>query len=160
MTNLILTGGERRKRSIELVHRLDTMPGRHWLIAVPCGLPKHLPDGIDAIGLDDLDGALGLLDRIHGPGALAVESVDYWCLGASTPIPNPDNNPRVAAWNKAASDAARKRARFRHAMQGLADREPDLSILLTATTRENAVRLLGEYPMGVSAHGCEYREAA
>lgn len=42
-------------------------------------------------------------------------------MGASEPIPNPDNNPNVARWNAMAAAAARKRARFRHAMQSLPD---------------------------------------
>ena len=155
MTNLIIAGGDRRTRSIELTHRLTITPGPRRLITIPCEPPATPPDDTTVIGVDDLDGALTLLDHTHGSGALAIESVDYWCLGPSASMPNPGNNPRIAAWNRRMVDAARKRARFRHEMQQFTEREPGISILLAATSMDNAVRLLGEYPMGVSAIGCE-----
>lgn len=73
-------------------------------------------------------------------------------MGASEPIPNPDNNPNVARWNAMAAAAARKRARFRHAMQSLPD---GATIMMTASTLEAAERLLGAFPMGVSCISCE-----
>lgn len=51
-----------------------------------------------------------------------------------------------------AAAAARKRARFRHAMQALPD---GATIMMTASTLETAERLLGAFPMGVSRIGCE-----
>ena len=33
-------------------------------------------------------------------------TTDYWTMGASEPIPNPDNNPNVAHWNAMAAAAA------------------------------------------------------
>lgn len=121
MTNLIIAGGTRRERSQTLLGRLEGGTGRRWLVAVPCGLPHDMPDGIHGIGLNDLDGALDAVGRVRPGDTLAVESVDYWAMGASEPIPNPDNNPNVARWNAMAAAAARKRARFRHAMQSLPD---------------------------------------
>lgn len=149
MTNLIIAGGNRRERSQTLLGRLEGGTGRRWLVAVPCGLPHDMPDGIHGIGLNDLDGALDAVGRVRSGDTLAVESVDYWAMGASEPIPNPDNNPNVARWNAA---AARKRARFRHAMQALPD---GATIMMTASTLETAERLLGAFPMGVSRIGCE-----
>ena len=111
-----------------------------------------MPDGIHGIGLNDLDGALDAVGRVRYGHTLAVESVDYWAMGASEPIPNPDNNPNVARWNAIAAAAARKRARFRHAMQSLPD---GATIMMTASTLAAAERLLGAFPMGVSRIGCE-----
>lgn len=152
MANLIIAGGTRRERSKTLLQRLEGGMGRRWLVAVPCGLPHDMPDGIHGIGLNDLDGALDAVGRVRSGDALAVESVDYWTMGASEPIPNPDNNPDVARWNAMAATAARKRARFRHAMQALPD---GATIMMTASTLEAAERLLGSFPMGVSRIGCE-----
>ena len=59
MTNLIIAGGTRRERSQTLLGRLEGGTGRRWLVAVPCGLPHDMPDGIHGIGLNDLDGAIG-----------------------------------------------------------------------------------------------------
>ena len=111
-----------------------------------------MPDGIHGIGLNDLDGALDAAGRVRSGDTLAVESVDYWAMGASEPIPNPDNNPNVARWNAMAVTAARKRARFRHAMQALPD---GVTVMMTASTLDSAARLLGAFPMGVSCIGCE-----
>lgn len=152
MTNLIIAGGTRRERSQTLLGRLEGGTGRRWLVAVPCGLPHDMPDNIHGIGLNDLDGALDAVGRVRPGDTLAVESVDYWAMGASEPIPNPDNNPDVARWNAMAAAAARKRARFRHAMQSLPD---GATIMMTASTLETAERLLGAFPMGVSRIGCE-----
>ena len=147
MTNLIIAGGTRRERSQTLLGRLKGGTGRRWLVAVPCGLPHDMPDGIHGIGLNDLDGALDAVGRVRPGDTLAVESVDYWAMGASEPIPNPDNNR-----NAMAASAARKRARFRHAMQSLPD---GATIMMTASTLETAERLLGAFPMGVFYVGCE-----
>lgn len=152
MTNLIIAGGTRRERSQTLLGRLEGGTGRCWLVAVPCGLPHDMPDGIHGIGLNDLDGALDAVGRVRPGDTLAVESVDYWAMGASEPIPNPDNNPNVARWNAMAAAAARKRARFRHSMQSLPD---GATIMMTASTLETAERLLGAFPMGVSCISCE-----
>lgn len=152
MTNLIIAGENRRERSQTLLGRLEGGMGRRWLVAVPCGLPHGMPDGIHGIGLNDLDGALDVVGRVRPGDTLAVESVDYWAMGASEPIPNPDNNPNVARWNAMAAAAARKRARFRHAMQSLPD---GATIMMTASTLEAAERLLGAFPMGVSCISCE-----
>lgn len=152
MTNLIIAGGTRRERSQTLLGQLEGGTGRRWFVAVPCGLPYDMPDGIHGIGLNDLDGALDAVGRVRPGDTLAVESVDYWAMGASEPIPNPDNNPNVARWNAMAAAAARKRARFRHAMQSLPD---GATIMMTASTLEAAERLLGAFPMGVSCIGCE-----
>lgn len=158
MANIIITGGTRRERSEKLTGLLGHGTGRHWLVAVPCGLPDPLPAGIRGVGHDDLHGALDAIGRIHGHDTLAVESVEYWCMGASEPIPNPGNEPRVAEWNRRAREAASARARFRHAMQTLGELEPDVTVILTASTADNARRLLGEYPMGVSYIACERRD--
>lgn len=152
MPNLIIAGGTRRERSKILLERLEGGVGRKWLVAVPCGLPNPLPQGVQGVGLNDLDGALDAAGRMRAGDALAVESVDYWAMGVSEPIPNPDNNPNVARWNAMAAAAARKRARFRHAMQTLPD---GVRVLLTASSLQAAERLLGAYPMGVSYLGCE-----
>lgn len=152
MANLIIAGGNRRERSKTLLQRLEEGAGRRWLVAVPCGLLHDMPDGIHGIGLNDLDGALDAVARVQPGDTLAVESVDYWAMGASEPIPNPDNNPNVARWNAMAVTAARKRARFRHAMQALPD---GVAVMMTASTLEAAARLLGAFPMGVSCIGCE-----
>lgn len=106
MTNLIIAGGNRRERSRTLLQRLEGGAGRRWLVAVPCGLPHDMPDGIHGIGPNDLDGALDVVGRVRSGDTLAVESVDYWAIGASEPIPNPDNNPDVARWNAMAATAA------------------------------------------------------
>lgn len=137
MTNLIIAGGNRRERSRTLLQRLEGGAGRRWLVAVPCGLPHDMPDGIHGIGLNDLDGALDAAGRVRSGDTLAVESVDYWAMGASEPIPNPDNNPNVARWNAMAVTAARKRARFRHAMQALPD---GVTVMMTASTLDSAAR--------------------
>ena len=152
MPNQIIAGGDRRERSKTLLERLEGHPGRKWLVAVPCGLPRELDASVRGVGINDLDGALDALARVRAGDALAVESVDYWCMGVSEPIPNPDNNPNVARWNARAAGAARKRARFRHAMQSLPD---GVAVLLTASSLGAAERLLGAYPMGVSYLGCE-----
>lgn len=152
MANLIIAGGNRRERSKTLLQRLEEGAGRRWLVAVPCGLPHDMPDGIHGIGLNDLDGALDAVARVQPGDTLAVESVDHWAMGVSEPIPNPENNLNVARWNARAADAARKRARFRHAMQALPD---GVAVMMTASTLEAAARLLGAFPMGVSCIGCE-----
>lgn len=152
MANLIIAGGNRRERSKTLLRRLEGGAGRRWLVAVPCGLPHDMPDGIRGIGLNDLDGALDAVAHVRPGDTLAVESVDYWCMGVSEPIPNPENNPNVARWNAQAANAARKRARFRHAMQSLPG---GVAVMMTASTLEAAERLLGAFPMGVSCIGCE-----
>ena len=76
MTNLIIAGGTRRERSQTLLGRLEGGAGRRWLVAVPCGLPHDMPDGIHGIGLNDLDGALDAVGRVRPGDTLAVESVD------------------------------------------------------------------------------------
>lgn len=71
MTNLIIAGGTRRERSQTLLGQLEGGTGRRWLVAVPCGLPYDMPDGIHGIGLNDLDGAFPM-----GVSCIGCERLD------------------------------------------------------------------------------------
>lgn len=97
--HLIIADGTRRERSNELVDRLNLARGERWHIAVPCGVGPGLDPAVRTVGINDLDGALDALDRVADGATLAIEGVDYWCMGPAEPMGNPDNDPDLARWN-------------------------------------------------------------
>lgn len=152
--HLIIAAGSRRARSAELVNRVNLMRGERWHIAVPCGVSLGLDRAVHTVGLNDLDGALAVLDRAEDGVTLAIEGVDYWCMGDVEPLANPQGNPNLTRWNTLMRRSALSRARFRDGLAGLLEREPSTRVLLTASSLETARRLLDERPLGVSFDAC------
>lgn len=152
--NLIIADGMRRERSNELVRRINLAQGERWYVAVPCGVGPGLDPAVHAVGINDLDGALDALDRVTDGATLAIEGVDYWCMGPAEPMGNPDNEPGVAHWNALMRRSTHARVRFRMKLAGLLEREPATRLMLTASSLDAAERLLGQYPLGFSFVAC------
>lgn len=119
----------------------------------------HVPDPADhpnlrmAVG-DDLDRAIGLL---HGkPRVLAVDGMEYWLRGPDTPFDNPENDPRIAAWNQRMRRSTHLRAIFRDRLRRLVEEDGCRLIMGFRTGR--ADDLLGKWPVGVTPGGCDRLE--
>ena len=152
--HLIIADGTRRERSNELVDRLNLARGERWHIAVPCGVGPGLDPAVRTAGINDLDGALDALDHVADGATLAIEGVDYWCMGPAEPMENPDNNPDLARWNAIMRRSTHVRVRFRMKLAGLLEREPSTRLMLTASSLDAAQRLLGQYPLGFPFVAC------